>query len=485
MSIPISTVVKVAIQISTKPVGARGFGALLFLTDEHSDTFNLDMPVNVLAGSERVRKYVNLDGVLQDWDVNSEVYKAATAFYAQGATDFYVGLVGSIATNTPAKLKSGAPVELSAIQAVTAGGFTMTVNGVVKNYTGLKFSGAASLQDVATILDDAIYGATVAYDAAVRKFVITSEIVGKGSSLSFGTADIGGALSALRLGESHGATRELATVAESVAAALAACREYDVTWYGIDFHKKWRDTDQVILTAEYAEANKLVFFNTTNDVKTLSGTVTNDIASQLKAKTLMRTLTHFSSHSEEYPSSAVAGRAFIVNFEGVNTTITLFLKRLPTITVEPLTPNQNEILKSKNVNALVDIGGNNVYSDSRMADGTWFDIVHGTDWLQARIEYDVFARLYTAKKIPYTDSGISMIMQAAEQGLRQGVTNGLIAPGNDEEGVYLPLGYVLNYIPVSEVAPSDKRDRIYRGLSFKAVGAGALHGVEINGTFSE
>ena len=200
----------------------------------------------------------------------------------------------------------------------------------------------------------------------------------------------------------------------------------------------------------------------------------------------MRTMTHFSSHPDEYPSSAVAGRAFIVNFEGVNTTITLFLKRLPTITVEPLTPNQNEILKSKNVNALIDIGGNNVYSDSRMANGTWFDIVHGTDWLTARIEYDVFARLYsTPTKIPYTDSGISMIMQAAEQGLRQAVTNGLVAPGNDQEGNYLPLGYVMNYIPVSQVAPSDKQARIYRGLSFKAVGAGALHGVEIDGTFSE
>ena len=102
MSIPISTVVKVAIQISTKPVGARGFGALLFLTDEYSSTFNLDTPVNVLAGSERVRKYVNIDGVLQDWGVNSEAYKAATAFYAQGAMDFYVGLADS--ENTAAVL---------------------------------------------------------------------------------------------------------------------------------------------------------------------------------------------------------------------------------------------------------------------------------------------------------------------------------------------------------------------------------------------
>ena len=483
MSIPISTVVKVAIQISTKPVGARGFGALLFLTDEHSSTFNLDAPVNVLAGSERVRKYVNLDGVLQDWNVNSEVYKAAAAFYAQGAADFYVGLADP--KNTAAALHSGTPVQLSTIQAVTAGGFSITIDGVVQNLTGLNFSAAANLPGVATILGAKITNATVAFDNSAQKFIITSKKTGAGSSVSFASADIGGTIAALRLGTSTGATQVTAKTAESVVEALAACRENDVTWYGIDLHKKWRDTSQVVQAAEYAEANKLIFFNTTNNLQTLNSTATDDIASQLKAKTLMRTLTHFSSHVEEYPSSAVAGRAFIVNFEGVNTTITLFLKRLPTITAEPLTPNQNKILKSKNANALVDIGGNNVYSDSRMADGTWFDIVHGTDWLQARIEYDVFARLYTAKKIPYTDSGISMIMQAAEQGLRQAVTNGLVAPGNDQEGNYLPLGYVMNYIPVSQVAPSDKQARIYRGLSFKAVGAGALHGVEIDGTFSE
>jgi hypothetical protein len=483
MSIPISTVVKVNIQISTKPVGARGFGALLFLTDERSDTFSLETSSSPLAGPERVRKYVNLEGVLEDWDTTSEVYKAANSFYAQGAMDFYVGLANS--TNTAAKLSSGASLDLSTIQAVTAGGFTISINGATQNLTGLKFSNAASLSGVAAILDAAITGATVTFDTATQKLVVTSETVGGNSSVSFATADIGGALAALKLGASGGATQELAATAETPVQALAECREYDNTWYGIDMHKKWRDSDEAVDVAEYAEATKLVFFNTTNNLLTLNAGVNTDIASQLKAKTLLRTLTHFSSHADEYPSAAVAGRAFLVNFEGVNTTITLFLKRLPTITVEPLTPNQNEILKSKNANAVIDIGGNNIYSDSRMANGTWFDIVHGTDWLTARIEYDVFARLYTAKKIPYTDSGISMILQAAEQGLRQAVTNGLVAPGNDENGEYLPLGYVLNYIPVSQVAPSDKQARIYRGLSFKAIGAGALHGVEIDGTFTE
>ena len=319
MSIPISTVVKVAIQISTKPVGARGFGALLFLTDEHSDTFNLDTPVNVLAGSERVRKYVNIDGVLQDWDVNSEAYKAATAFYAQGAMDFYVGLAAS--ENTAAALQSGMPVELSTIQAVTAGGFSITIDGVVRNLTALNFSNAADLPGVATILGTKITGATVAFNNSTQKFIITSKSTGASSSVSFASADIGGAIAALRLDASTGAARVTAKAAESVVEALAACREYDVSWYGIDLHKKWRDTPQVVQTADYAEANKLVFFNTTNNLLALDGTVTDDIASQLKAKTLMRTLTHFSSHVEEYPSSAVAGRAFIVNFEGVNTTI--------------------------------------------------------------------------------------------------------------------------------------------------------------------
>ena len=121
-----------------------------------------------------------------------------------------------------------------------------------------------------------------------------------------------------------------------------------------------------------------------------------------------------------------------------------------------------------------------------MADGTWFDTIHGVDWLSNAMQTNVFNLLYqTTTKIPYTDAGVGMVVQKMEQSLRQAVRNGLIAPGTTSEGVYLPLGYQITTVPVSEVDAADKGARMYKGITFVCVGAGALQGVTITGSFSE
>ena len=121
-----------------------------------------------------------------------------------------------------------------------------------------------------------------------------------------------------------------------------------------------------------------------------------------------------------------------------------------------------------------------------MGDGTWFDAVHGVDWLQNRIETGIFNRLYTTTtKIPYTDTGVTIILAEIEQALIQGRTNGLIAPGNNTAGEYLPLGYKIVYIPTAQVSQADKSNRVYKGITFEAVGAGAMHQVVVSGTFNE
>ena len=229
-----------------------------------------------------------------------------------------------------------------------------------------------------------------------------------------------------------------------------------------------------------------MFFCTTNDARVLDPTSDQDFATKIKDKSMGRTLMHYSSHPSEYPSSAVAGRAFLVNFEGTNTTITLNLKVLAGITVEKLRQSEYNAMLDKNCNAVVDIAGMYVYSDSRMGDGMWFDAVHGVDWLQNRVETGLFNRLYsTTTKVPYTDAGVAILIAEIEGACRQAVTNGLVAPGRDSEGNYLPLGYEINYIPTSEVSAADKGNRIYRGLTFKVVGAGAMHSVVVSGAYNE
>lgn len=274
--------------------------------------------------------------------------------------------------------------------------------------------------------------------------------------------------------------------AETYVQALAEIANVDDSFFGVAVQASDNDGDEIEDIATWCQAADKVFFNTTNDPLCLSALSTDDILSKLKALTLSNTLSQYTKEVDEYPNISVAGRAFTVNFEGTNTTITLNLKRGPSVTAQKLTKTEKNALEAKNGNAFMEIAGQNVYSSSRMADGGWFDTVHGVAWLKNRIQTDVFNLLFqTTTKIPYTDAGVGMVIQKVEQGLRQGVRNGLIAPGNTTDGRYLSQGYKIYAIPVGEVSGADKGNRIYRGITFEAIGAGALHFVEINGSFSE
>lgn len=471
MSLSITNVVDVSVLIAPKARALQSFGKLMFVTDETPTIQGLAFP----------QAYGDLEAVLADWAANSEVAASAKAFYGQGARNFMVMTASSV--STPAILR-GSSVELAEIQAIDAGGFTITVSGVTQNVTGLDFTSAASLNDVATILTGALTGCTATVVAG--QVVITTSLSGAGASITVASASIDGAAEALRLDAASGAAVTAASVPQTPEEALISAADIDPSFYGIDVHKKWRDSDAIMAVAEYAQASRRICFLTTNDIGTLNPSNTACMAAQIKDKSMQRVLSHYSSKPNEYPSSAIAGRAFLVNFEGINTTITLNLKVMKGVTVEKLRQSEQDAMIAKNCNAVVDIAGTYVYSDSRMGDGTWFDAVHGVDWLQNRIETGIFNRMYTTTtKIPYTDTGVTIILHEIEQGLRQGVTNGLIAPGNNAAGEYLPLGYRIEYIPTAQVSQADKSNRVYKGITFECVGAGAMHKVVVSGSFNE
>ena len=475
MSLPVSTFVGVSVTVSPQARGTRGFGVLAFVSPAASPTITQD---------ERFRKYTSFESVIADFP-SGEVYKAAQTYYAQNPTPIDFVVVGTYGTASPASITGVAPGTLDELKAVTAGGMTISVAGTPIVAAIIDLSGITAYADAVPLLQTA-FGSAVTITYLNNVFKITTTQTGATATITRPNAALQN-LDVL-LGWSTGPMVQGAAE-ETPVVALNDLWNKDRTTYGITLDKKWTDVEATIIeTAEWAEAMKRVFFNTTNQAAALVTGTAGDasVIKLLKDKSLARTLSMYSSKPAEYPSVSVAGRAFTVNFEGENTTITLMYKLCPTITVEDLTPSQYAALIDKNGNAFVNVDGTSMYATSAMANGSFFDTIHGTDWLQNSIETGVFNLLYrTATKVPYTDVGAGMIVQRVEQSLRQGVTNGLIAPGYTPEGEYLPLGYSVSYVPMANVNASDKSKRIYRGISFKAVGAGAIHNVFITGTFSE
>lgn len=478
-TVPISEYVNVSIALAPTPQGLAGFGSLLMLSPEAASG------TNPISKTERVRQYSSMSAVATDFPTGA-INAAATAYYAQQPKPIYflVGLINDIAAGASAK-SSDLPT-LSTLQAVDAGGFTMTIDGTVCTISAVDLTAVTSLEEVAAAVEAKLaaikVGTTVTVEA--QKFIVRSPTTGATSTITVASADADGLAAAMFL---TAAELVQGTAPESVSMALSACEDATTSFYGVCLDAKYDDVEADILAAsDWVQARTKTFFNTTSDAAVLDNGNETTVAGLIDAKENSRTLSVYAPQAGTYAGASVAGRAFTVNFEGTNTTITLMYKKLPTIPVARLSSSQNAKLQEINCNVFLDVGGNSFFAESKMAGGTFFDVVHGTDWLQNRIETDVFNLLYqSTTKVPYTDVGIGMIVQKVEQGLRQGVTNGLIAPGNTTDGEYLELGYKITYVPVSDVSSADKGNRIYRGITFVAVGAGAIHKVVITGSFSE
>ena len=493
MSIPVSSIVNVSIAIGAAFPARAGFGTLNIVTAE----------TGVIGLAERIRFYQNLDGVTADWGSNTEVVKAATSYFSQQPKPTSLKVSVRFPTDQSAQLRGGAvsddAINLAIFNAISDGSFTISIDGASEDISGLNFTADTDLTEVADAIQIALQTvasggftlATCIHDG--NRFLINSGTTGIASTISFMTetnpsvgTDISSILQ-MRQGES---TKLNGIVAETITASLDAIQNKDPDWYGLLFTKEVRDgfTVNAEIGAEAAaawcEARVKVFGNTSNDLDVLDSVTSNDIASKFKAQNYRRTITTFSSFPNQYPSASILARAFTVNFNQANSTITLKFKQTPGITVEELTQSEKAVLDNKRANAVFLVGASILFGESFMANGTFFDEVHGIDWLQNAIETNVFGYLLTrTTKVPYTNKGVAAIEQQVIKALDEAVRNGLIAPGETIDGEFLANGYKTTVIPVEEINQSDVEARFYPGLSFIVLGAGAIHKVQINGIF--
>jgi|TARA_R110000744_G_scaffold215804_3_gene334599 hypothetical protein len=490
MAIEITEFAQVSISVSPTGVAAGNFGILGFLTDE----------ADVISPAERARSYTSLASVGADWATSSEVYLAATAFYSQTPSPKDFTVIVNFRTAQDAKLIGGGsdtPAELIVNVAGAAGDLVITTNTGTVTVSALDLSGvAATYADMAAAIQALLQaevspGSTMTCVHNGYQFVIGTGVVGAASTIS-AAAESAAAL-ALGLTQASAKTSAGIDLGETAVQALAVAETMGIDYVGLVTSKSYRDAAYVDATgnsavdiAGQAEASKKIFCNTTNDLTTLAVGNTN-VASKLKALTYRYSLTTFSKNVSSYPSAAVFGRAASVNFSSIGSTITLNLKQIAGVSAEDLTPAEFAALTSYYASAVVQIGGSaNAYTSSRMASGSWLDTVHGLLWLENRCETDMFNLLYvTSTKIPYTQAGINTTVAVLERSLQAAVRNGLAGPGFLPDGTYLPEGYVVESVALADVPVSDKGNRLYNGLSFKMVGAGALHEVEVAGQFSE
>ena len=209
---------------------------------------------------------------------------------------------------------------------------------------------------------------------------------------------------------------------ETYAQALNECMDADDTWYAL--LSDTRDEDDVKALAAIIQAQRRIYFTSSNAANILEPGTTTDLGSALHDAGYFRTALMYSPTSNtEYPECSWVGSQ-LVEIPGSNT---WEYKSLPGVTISRLTDSNINTLEAKGVNYYVTVKGAPITRRGVMADEAWIDEIIFVDWLHARIQEQVYFRLINTKKIPYTRAGFTMIENEIRSVLSQGVQNGGIA----------------------------------------------------------
>lgn len=485
-TLPISQVVAVSVSLTQAGAQAQSLSNLLVL----GTSATID-PV------ERTRQYSDLTSVANDFGTLAQEYLAAVRWFAQTPQPTKLVVGRWVNTASQGGLR-GAPLS-AATQAMTVwnaivnGGFKYTKDGAAAvNVTGLNFTGAANLNAVAAIIQAAMVGSTCVWNSIYSRFEFGSNTLGATSSQGFlilptaGT-DISGTLGGLV--SSSGAYVFQGLAAET---AVTATTLMDNTlgqfWYGLVIPSAV-NADHLAVAAFIEGANtKHIYGVTTAEAGVLVAITTTDIAYQLKALAYKRTLVQFSS-SDAYAIVSAMARILTTDFTGSATVITLKFKQEPGIVAENLSATQVASAAGKNCNIFVLYNNSTaIIQEGVMSDGTFVDVITGTDWLATTIQTAIYNLLYTSlTKIPQTDQGMQILTTACEAVCSQAVVNGLLAPGvwnsggfgQIKQGDYLNKGYYIYNARVSTQAQNLRAARLAMPIQIAAKLAGAIHSASV------
>jgi hypothetical protein len=479
-TLSVQRVVKVVINLSPKAAGRRNFGVLAIAG-----------PSAVIDQSERIREYTGISAVAADFGVDAPEYAAAEIYFSQTPRPSILHIARWLKAAAPAILRGAALTDAEAALAewtdIDAGSLTVTVGGVETTVDALDFSDAITLEGVAGIVSAALaaHGASCTFDGT--RFILSTTATGAAATIGYAE----GALAAqMKLTAETGLAPVPGADAETPLECATALADRSGEWYGLVFADTGITVDQHLAVASYINASdrSRIYGATIIDTRAMDKTYTQDLASRAKAAGIKRILTAYSANP--YAVVSAFGRAFTVNFDANRSTITLKFKQLPGITAENLGETQALALAGKNCNVFAAYDNDTaIFQEGVMADGTWFDEVHGTDWLQNAVQTEVWNLFYQGKtKVPQTDGGVNRVVARIETVLSGAATdNGLIAPGtwnSDgfgqlEDGDYLPKGYYIYAGLVDDQAQSDREQRVAPPIQVAVKLAGAIHSVDV------
>lgn len=477
---PIADTITVNITRETLFPSSAGFGTILIAgTDTKIDH------------GERVRYYTSLTDVASDFATTDEEYLAASAAFSQNPKPARIAVGRVLQADAAGFIRGGAAGTAATFETVTDGTFTISIDGVPEDITGVDFTGDLTLADVAATIQTDVRAvaaggftsATVVEDPAGR-LKISSGTTGASSTVSAVTAegsgtDISGA------GYINGLS-SVATVIDGVAfvdlaGELTAIEARDDDWYGLALSRDLKSVVNYQAAAAWAESRKKLLAAFDDSLIALDSVSVLDLPYLIKNSSYARTFVHWSSDATKYPEVSALARLATVDYEIPEAAITLKFQKLPGITPVSISTSQRNALIGKNAQIFVSRGGVSMLEEGKQANGEFTDIIHGADWMEDTMAVRVFGELYAeSNKIAMTDTGVARLESKVKQVLDTAVAANLIATDFDDDDELVPA-YTISTTSVLDHPQASRAARVGPPITFEGRLAGAIHSQTISG----
>lgn len=455
--------------------------------------------VDFLPDNNRVQFFSSLNAVEEACGVTSQAYASARAFFARTERPTTMAIGRIFSEPTSARLESGALTNINYLMGVTDGSLKISVNGQEYDIKDIDFSSCTTVQEILVVVNTVIQtsGApvTVSTDTNTHHIIITTTNSGDGAELSYmetlegvGT-DISGfcmctkdtATSLIQGYTPAGIVSELALIKK-----VAQCNGKPI--YGWVLDASYRDTDDVKLVMDWAEANTPCILSLcTNSPNAYNTANTDSVAYYGWDKQLKNTCIIYHHSSSDYADMSYLALALSVNYALENSTLTMKFKQLDGIATSPLTESQVQALDARNVNCYVLVGNSSsVVREGKQCADTWFtDSRVNLDNYKEELQVEVYNVFLRNKKVPYTTAGQSLLISACSKINDRYTRNGTFADREVEDtttenGVKVLEATVITPSPVAGATASERASRIAPPIAITAYEAGAMHQVNID-----
>lgn len=426
MSNKLDQIIDISISLSTKTITQAGFGIPMFLGES--------MKIN-----QRVKSYSNMTEVAIDFASTDPEYKMASAAFSQ--------------EKTPAAIMIGKKVA-QASTAITAS--TNPSGDIVNiNKTGIGIEAEIGASVTVAGFNEAEYNGT---------FTIATVV--DDNNIQYTAASTPSATPATGSGAY--------VLSETWSNAVQYCYNFNSTWYALAITSAVEA--DILSAAGKIESLKRFFLARSSDADNLDSTDTGSILYQLNALSYDRTATIYNGDTANYFADAAWIGRMLPTVPGSSNWA---FKSLVGILPDDLISSQSSGVFTNKGNTYESFASQSITRLGYVASGEYIDVIRGADWLQARLQENLYSTLINLEKIPYTGAGAVIIENKIREILDQGVDNGLIAADGNGLGQY-----TVTIPDISSISASDKLARLFSGIEFTATLAGAVNKIAITGNLS-